>query len=179
MNKGKRILNAMVGVGIVLLGLLMVFYPKDTYSLIAMILSASLIIYGLQTIFYYFNMARFMVGGRLVLYRGIVFFDMGVFLATIMDIPRIYVMGYLFIVHAFSGVVDILRTAESFRYGASSWRLSFVHGMVNVVLSIACLVNIGSLKMATLIYAYGLIYSGIVHIIQSLRNTNNVYMIEV
>lgn len=162
-----------------LAGIFMMFMPEDTYELIAFILCVSLLLYGLKTIIYYFTMARFMVGGRLVLYRGVIIFDLGFFLATIMDVPKIYVMGYLFIIHAFYGMIDILKTTESLHYRAKSWKLSCIQGVGNLVLSITCLVNIRSLKAATFIYAIGLIYSGIMHIIQSLRNTNSVYIVEV
>lgn len=179
MNKSRRLINALVGVIIIIAGVFMMFYPEESYTVIALILGISLTFYGLRTIFYYFNMARFMVGGRLVLYRGVVIFDMGFFLTTITDIPRIYVMGYLFIIHIFAGLVDILRTGEAYRFGASVWRMAFLRGLGNVVLSITCLVNIRSLKMVTIIYSLGLIYSGIVHVVQSMRNTSSVYIVEV
>ena len=179
MTNRRRLFNALIGVVIIVFGVLMMFYPEDSYSFIALILGSTLTLYGLRTILYYFTMARYMVGGRLVLYKGVIIFDMGFFLMSITDIPRIYVMGYLFIIHIFAGVLDILKTGEAYRFGASSWRLTFLRGLGNVVLSITCLVNISSLTMVTFIYSIGLIYSGIVHVVQSLRNTNSVYIVEV
>ncbi len=179
MTKGRRLINALIGVVIIISGILMMFYPEDSYSIIATILGVSLTFFGLKTIFYYFTMARYMVGGKLVLYKGVIIFDMGFFLTTITDISRIYVMGYLFIIHIFAGAVDILKSGEDFKFGASTWRLTILRGLGNVILSITCLVNISSLKTVTFIYSIGLINSGIVHVVQSLRNTSSVYIVEV
>ena len=67
--------------GLILLGCAagMLAYPSDGYTLVIYLLGISLTLYGLGTLIYYFQMARFMVGGRTMLYIGIIAFDFGMF----------------------------------------------------------------------------------------------------
>ena len=176
MNGGKRVTNILSGVVMLLMGAVLILLPSEGLSFVALIFSLSLIVYGVRMLAYYITMARHMVGGRLMLYIAVIVLDFGVFVWTLADIPKIYVVLYLVAIHAFSGAIDIMRGIEAKRYHASSWKLSFISGVVNIVIAILSIVFIRSVNMIVILYAIGLIYSAITRIISAFRRTAVVYI---
>ena len=175
MTKLKRVTNIVTGLLMILFGILLIVSPDDAYVLVISVLSLTFAFIGLRDLVYYFTMARFMVNGRLILYKGAIFLDFGLVSASLIDMPRIYLILYLVAMHAFSGVVEILRAKEAKGYGAS-WRLKFSHGIVNILLALCCLVFIRMTNMAIYIYAMGLLYSAAIRIITAFRKTTLVYI---
>jgi uncharacterized membrane protein HdeD (DUF308 family) len=84
-------------------------------------------------------------------------------------------MLYLAGLHGFSGFIDIMRAIESKKMNAS-WKLNISHGIINVLIALLCLVFLKTVWVATLCYSLGLIYSGIIRIIQAFRRTAIVYI---
>ncbi|MCR5201026.1 MAG: hypothetical protein K6C38_07920 [Saccharofermentans sp.] len=103
---------------------LMIIFPELGYAIILCALAFSLTFKGLGTIIYYFRMARHMVGGKSILYQGVILFDLGMVTLSLSDVPKFYVLVYLAILHGFSGVVDILRANESKKLGENTGALS-------------------------------------------------------
>lgn len=176
MSTGQRVTNVLSGLLMILLGVWMIFSPKMTFSVVAAILSISLTVYGVRYLFFYFTMARHMVGGKLMLFVGIIVLDLGAFTATLVDTPRIYIILYLLGVHAFTGVIDILRALEAKSYGGSTWKLSVVNGAVEILIALTCAVFLKSDEVLICIYAAGLIYSALVRIASAFRRTAIVYI---
>ena len=175
MTKLRRVGNAFTGFLIVICGLLFALFPTESYKFIVTILGLSLVIWGIRDFIYYITMAKRMVGGRSVLYRAVITFDVGLFTLSLTDVPLIYVMLYLAGIHLFSGAIDMLRAREA-KAQEGSWKMQFIHGLVNVIMAGLCLAFIGSTATAVEIYAIGLIYSGIMRIIQAFRRTAIVYI---
>ena len=176
MNGGKRITNVLAGIVMLLMGAVLILLPYEGLPLVALILSFSLIVYGVRTLIYYVTMARHMVGGRMMLYIAVIVLDFGVFIWTLADIPKIYIVLYLVVIHAFSGAIDLMRGIEAKRYHASSWKLSFFSGVVNIAIAILSVVFIRSVNVIVILYAIGLIYSAITRIITAFRRTAVVYI---
>lgn len=163
----------------ILCSVLIVYYPSVGLYFIIAILSISLTLYGIRTLIYYFSMARHMVGGRGILYLGVVILDFGIFTMTIADNPTSFVIIYLLAIHLFSGLVDILRALEAKRISAPSWKFKFSSGVVNIVVAIAAFVFgtfLKSLDVIVYIYAAGLIYAAISTIITAFRKTAIAYI---
>ncbi|MCR4832974.1 MAG: hypothetical protein K5900_05315 [Butyrivibrio sp.] len=176
MTRLQRI-RAFVTGGITLyLAALMMLAPDEGYPVVLIFISLGLMFYGIRSLIYYFTMARFMVGGRMILYRAIVMLDFGYLTATLSDIPRIYVLIYLIVIHAFSALVEILRAGEDKRYGARSWKLKLSHGIVNLIIALVCIVFIGKHNTAVYMYSLGLMYSAIVRIVSAFRKTTFIYI---
>ena len=148
---------------------------ESGFMLVSLLLSFGLVIFGVRNLIFYFTMARHMVGGRTMLYRAVIVFDMGMFTLTLTDIPTIYVMLYLIGIHAFSGTIDILLALESKR-SESAWKLGISHGIMDVLIALLCLVFLGSVTVAIYIYSFGLCYSGVMRIIRGVRRTAIVYI---
>ncbi|MBQ9679097.1 MAG: DUF308 domain-containing protein [Ruminococcus sp.] len=176
MTGGRRVTDILVGVLTMLLGFALILFPKHGLSIVAGILSMTMIVYGVRMLIYYCSMARHMVGGRTMLYIAVIVLDLGVFAWTLTDIPKIYIVLYLAVVHAFSGVIDIMRGLEAKKYKAPSWRLSALSGAVNLTVAILCIVFLGSTDMIVYIYSAGLIYSAVTRIITAFRKTAIVYI---
>lgn len=178
MTAFQRIKNIFIAFIMIIGSIIIVWIPEDGIPLIVLILSMSLTLYGLKNIFYYFSMARHMVGGRSILYTGVIIFDLGVFTLTVADNSNSFVILYMLIIHMFSGVVDILRALESKRM-SSSWRFKFTSGAINIAIAIAAFVAgymLKSLSVIVYIYSAGLIYSAISRIITAFRKTAIVYI---
>ena len=161
----------------------MLIYPGTGLAFIALILSASLTLYGLRTLVYYFSMARHMVGGKRILYQGLIVFDLGIFTLTMAYNHTVYVILYLLAIHAFAGVVDVMRAMEARRFDGpcfdGHWRMDMATGVVNVaiaILAVICGFFLNSMQDIVYIYASGLIYSAVLKIVNALRKTSIIYI---
>ena len=144
-------------------GIIMIVDTEVGYRIVIGILGTWLLVYGIRTLIYFFTMTRHMVGGKLILYKGIILTDFGYLTASIYDAPKIYVLIYLVIIHAFSGLVEVLRAFEQKHYGAG-WKIKLAHGIVNILMALACIVFMQKTATACIIYGIGIIYSAIIRI---------------
>ena len=92
MTRLQRIRAFVTGAITLYLAILMMLAPEEGYPVVLIFISLGLMFYGIKSLIYYFTMARFMVGGRMILYRAIVMLDFGYLTATLSDIPRVYVL---------------------------------------------------------------------------------------
>ena len=179
MSKTQRVRNIFFGLLIIFCSFLMAIFPKVGFPAAIMILCMTLIVLGLRYIIYYFRMARHMVGGKSLLFLGIVILDIGLVTITMNDLPLAYVMLYLIVAYAFSGVIDILRALEAKREEAPSWKMNLSTGIINVLLAIFALIGgifFKSIEIVTAIYCVGLFYSGIMRIVSAFRKSSIVYI---
>lgn len=176
MTKWQRIRSILFALIMILTAWILLCLPDGSYIIIVLMLAAGMVISGLGELSYYFMMARFMVGGRLSLLKGVLLFDAGMFTASLTRVPPTFVLIYLIALHAFSGLVKILEALESKRSGAKSWKLKFSHGIMDHLVALACIIFISKPSMAVIIYSIGLIYSAILRIISACRKTAFVYI---
>ncbi|RKM60554.1 hypothetical protein D6855_07550 [Butyrivibrio sp. CB08] len=177
MTKFQRAKNFIKGLLMLAAGGLVLFIPGDSYLLLLTFLALVLLFSGINTLIYYFTMARFMTGGKIMLYKGIIVLNFSILTASLVDVPRIYVLMYLIAIHAFSGLVEILRALEAKRYGGGrSWHLKLGHGLLNLGMCILCCIFIKHVKTVSIIYAMGIIYSAILTIAAAFRKSDLVYI---
>ncbi len=158
----KKILFCLCMLGV---ALFFILKPSDTaYQIVVAILSLGLTIAGIKDIIFYFTMARHMVGGKMILIQGVIIFDFAIITGSLTNVPKIYILLYLIGIHAFSGVVEILRAMEARRAVDGPWKIKFSHGIVNLILAIACLIFIRQSNTALIIYSLGLMYSAVVRL---------------
>lgn len=182
MSSFSRIKNIITGVLMLLFAFLVILIPKQAIPLIALILGLSLYIRGFRLLFYYFSMARHMVGGKSVLYRSIITLDIAILMTSAIAaiaMSRQIVVIYLLIIYAFAGFVNVLRALEAKKYGAPYWKPKFITGVIEVLFAIALLI-IGMFIGDPVILAYGcaisLMYSAVIKIIGAFRRTAVVYV---
>lgn len=178
MNSIQRIKKFLSGLGMFLGSIILAVEPEDGYYIIAVILSLSLLIYGIRYLIYYFTMARNMVGGKSIFYSALILVDLGIFTMTVITIPKIYLVCHLLISHGFSGIVDMLKAYEDKKMEASSWRMSFLYGFGNLLISIAALsCAVAGLNWLVVdLYSAGLAYAGIMQMVSAFRRTAVIYI---
>ena len=156
------------------------FYdPTDGLKVVAIVLSISCTFRGFQILLYYLTMARHMVSGKVLLYRGMIYLDIGVFTTAIINNAIIYIALYLAALHGFAGVVEILRARESKGVGNPGWKWTLISGLTNLLLAAAVLVGglyNDSIQVVAYIYAAGLIYTACIRIAGVFRKTDIVYI---
>ncbi len=164
MTKPQRISSFIIGILLLAFCAVLLLFPEDGCSIIAAVLSIGLVVKGLQLLVYYLTMARFMVGGMDILFRGILILDLGAFIGTIVDEPRIYIVVFIVAYYAFAALVNILRCIEDKRLSAPSWKLNLLQGAADLFITIACVSFIGSYRILSFLICAGLVYSAMIRI---------------
>lgn len=176
MSMLQRVQNVLAGLLMIAGSVVMILFPDDGCAVIAWSLSILMILAGIRSFFYYFTMARHMVGGEMLLYTGAIVFDFGMLTNAVSDSPKLFVIFYLLLIHAFSGLVDILRGLEAKRLEAPSWRLATIRGIINLLTIVFCVIFVRSTQVLVGIYCLGLIYSACTRIYSAFRKTAMVYI---
>ena len=153
----------------------MIMYPVLGHYIIIAILSVTMIVAGIKDLIYYFSMTRFMVGGKTILYKGIIFLNFGFFTFCLYDIQQWFITLYMVAICLFAGFIAIMRANEQ-RKHESSWKLKFIEGLIYVAIAIVGLVFINSEEVAVYIYCTGLLYFAITKIISAFKTTAVVYI---
>ena len=176
MSRFNRISNIVAGVVLIAMAAVISFSPEEGYLWIIMIIGATLIFSAVKDMWFFITMARFMVGGKFILYRSIILLQFGFFTWSLNDVPKVYVILYLAIVHAFTGLVDILDARESIMYKAPDYKKELFEGCFNLVIAVLCLIFIKYIRTAVWIYSSGLVWSGRVRIKKAVEKQEMVYI---
>ncbi len=175
MTKTRRIVNIITGLFMIIVAFLLAVDANRTYPVVIFILGITTLIASIRSLVYYISMARHMVGGRTTLYRAIIMLDLSLFTLSLADVPLYCIVLYLAGIHVFAAFVDIMRSIESMRLRAPSWRMSLISGLVNLILGVLCIIFIENVTVAVGIYSLGLAYSGMTRIIQAFRKNRTLY----
>ncbi len=171
-QKAKSVLFALA---MIASGVLLLVAGQSGIVFVALALSVLLMAYGIKKLAFYLTMARHMVGGKMLLYLGIIALDVGTLALTFLDSPNIIVVLYLVGAYALSGVLSVLRSREAQKLGGS-WKLRMCSGVVSLLVAATCIVFIQDATILLYVFAAGLIYSACLRIIQTLRTTDIIYI---
>jgi uncharacterized membrane protein HdeD (DUF308 family) len=163
----------------ILFALILVIVPVDGIVFVILFISLALTIRGLGNLVYYFQMARSMVGGKIMLYRGIITLDLGLFIGHLATKQGVFLILGTSAVNAVAGVFSILRAYESKKIGSSQWILSLINGILMVSLLIVVILSCIFQKQPTFamyVFATELVISAIQKIIESLKKTAIAYI---
>ena len=179
MTKTRRVINVLEGIVILAFGGMLMAYPKGAQAVVLGLIGLGMTIRGIRALVYYFSMARHMVGGKSVLYRGIIFLDVGLLTSSLGDAPEMTVILYIAVMSAFAGVISIMRARESKAVGSPKWKGSMLGGAANIIMAIAVIVCGFVLNMpeaAVYVYGAGLIGSAVGKIASAFKRTAIVYI---
>ena len=95
MSISQKFISFISGCLMIVFGILMLTLEEDGYEAVLLILETALMLSGIQQLFYYFTMARNMVGGIYIFYKGILLLDAGLFALNLDKVPEQYGMLYL------------------------------------------------------------------------------------
>ena len=161
MTRVRRLGNIGIGLLTIIAALLILIKGTEGFQYVILIISITFIVSGLHQIFYYFTMARKMVGGKSILVRGFLTLDVGVFLITKVDNPAAFIILYILGCHLLAGIIDVLRILEDRRMGVSVWGFNLFYGIANIALVIVCMVcvlGIGNVLLVTYLYGAWLLF---------------------
>ena len=179
MNIYQRIKSFAAGVILIIYGILVMLVPESGYMILLLVLFLFLLFSGAKMLLYYFKMARFMVGGKSVLFEGVILLDAAIFTATLTTLKPFYLILYLVGAYAVAGVIAILRSFEEKKCESPAWKFKFASGLLNIVIAAVAVISGLFLKSADIpvyIYGGGMIYSGIMRIISGFRKTPSIYI---
>ena len=179
MNSAQRIGNIILALLMIATAAFMVAKPEAGMLVVAVIISIAMSLNGLGSLLYYFRMARYSIGGKSSLYRGLIYLELGALTAAMSKNPMIYVIIYLAFLHIFNGTVDILRGSEAKQVGSPRWKFSVAYGVTDILIGVALIVTGYVMSMPDItvyVYAAGLVYSAIIRIIDAFRRTAIVYV---
>lgn len=172
----KRIYTFVTGFLMIAFGILLLIFPDTTLYFILGLLLISMVLSGIRQIVYYFTMAKHMIGGKFILYRGIFICDAGLMILLLIDDPKVYVIFYLIAGLAISGTVSVLRGIEKRKLKVASWEIGVISGAIKLAIAATSLFFIQSETVPVYIFAVGLLYSACVRIAESLRKSAIIYV---
>ena len=170
----KKIIQILIAVGIFLVALILILAPEGALEIVATILCILLLAAGIRYLVIFFLMARYMVGGRTIFFTGLILLDMSFLCGVVLERSHKLLLLYLVGMHAFYGVVQLLRALEEKKYETAAWKFKLLTASVNLVISVACIFFIRQESTMALIFAGGLIYTAIVRIIEAFRKEEEV-----
>ena len=179
MTKPQRIRTFLGGIIMLFLAALLLLVPDAWFDGIAVFIGLMFAIRGIRSLLYYFSMARYMVGGKQVLYRTIILLDFGLFTSALSNHPAIYIILFIAGIHLLSGLVTALRANEARQEGSSKWILTACYALIDVFLFVL-VIYFGlfrkSMSMTVYIYAVGIVNTAFNRIRQAFRRTAIVYI---
>ena len=185
MSLSQKFISFMSGFFMILFGVLVLVWQRynisnsndsNAYVAILWILETALIISGIQQLVYYFTMARNMVGGIYIFYKGILLLDAGLFAVALGEVPEQYGMLYLIATMAFSGITAIIHAIEAKRMQSGRWIHQMFYGSVEFLSAIVCLIFLNSGRILLIVYSIGLFHAGTHRILSAFRKSEIVYI---
>ncbi|MCR4611610.1 MAG: DUF308 domain-containing protein [Lachnospiraceae bacterium] len=176
MSKMRRVKEILVGLLMILMAIIFFVSPTTGYIAVIVVLSVIFIIIGLKKLWFFLTMASRMVGGRRVLYEGLLILDLGFFTAGINFVPTVYVMIYLGTAYVFAGAIDILNAIDAKKLESSRFKGKLIIGAINIIIGILCFVFLTKNDFLVFIICLGLIYNAIVRIANAFRKHAMVYI---
>ncbi len=176
MTRWQKIKSILIGLFMLAIAASLLTYREDAYGVIMVIFVMILIFSGLRMLVYYFAMAKNMTGGKMILYMGILLTDLGLFANSLVSVPNTYILLYLVAMLFLSGIIDILNALESKKI-EGHWKLRMLRGVGSIAAAAGCLFFRNSPSTVVIIYCLGLIYNGVIHIINGFR-TNDIIAIQ-
>ena len=179
MTRIKRIYEVIIGLLQLLIGIGLIQDPVSGVRIAAFLLSLTVTVRGIQTLLYYFSMARMMVGGKRTLFLGLFYLDLGLITSSVASSSAVIIMLYMFILHLVYAVIDIMRSREAKSMGSPAWKGMLIYGINNLLIAVAVLVGnlvFKSVGIVIMIYGAGLAYTACVRIVTAFRKTAIVYI---
>ena len=177
MSFTKKIVEIISSVGILFLALILLMGQNDALEIAAGILCLTMLVVGIRYMVIYFTMARYMVDGRKLFYYGLIILDMSFLCGVVLDRSHRLLLLYLVGMHAFYGVVQLLRALEEKKYDTSAWKFKLLTALINLGISVACIFFIRQESTMAMIFGGGLIYTAVVKFITAFRKEEN-YVIQ-
>ncbi|MCR4923097.1 MAG: hypothetical protein K5931_03730 [Lachnospiraceae bacterium] len=169
MSRGNKIFNIIFGILIIFLAAFTLIFPEAGYDSMLFAIEIVLLVYGGKLIIFYLTLARYKVGGVAIFYKGVLYFNTGLFLVFLEDLPKIYAMPYLVIMLLISGVKDVLKSSSSRKLELNRWLFQMLLGAVKIIICLLCLFYMKSPRIMSLLLSWGVLHEGFERISRGFR----------
>ena len=160
----KTIVQTTISAFILLGAILLILFPSDAIQLIAEIVVITLLVIGIRYLIYYAAIGRFMVGGRMIFYIGLIILDLSIFSVTLLYKSDRFILLYLIIMNAVYGVIQLLHALQGRKYSSKGWKIKMINGIINLTITLCCIIFIGSGNIVVYIYAAGLVHTALINL---------------
>lgn len=172
MNRRQRISKIIQGLFILFIVAIVLVDPDDGPAFAVEVFAIVALVKGIQMLFYYFSMARHMVGGKITLYASIILTDFGLFAVLFADFPKAVVMLIFSGLILFDGVISVLRAFEQRKLNYAHWRAKMVMGISTIIFALSFLFMLNSGRMVTEMFEISLLSSAFERIFGAFRRTS-------
>jgi uncharacterized membrane protein HdeD (DUF308 family) len=164
----NRILHILIAAGLVFMAVLLFFLGEYGSKLVALIMGFSLLIYGIRCLVAYFIKYRYIVGGRMQLYIGIIVMDLGLLIISSYNGSGVLILIYLLGFRLVMGVIGVARALERKKSGAS-WKIRLAGGIISLLTVLVGIIFFREPEVVVDIYCIGLLISAVEHIVTAFR----------
>jgi uncharacterized membrane protein HdeD (DUF308 family) len=164
----NRILHILIAVGLLFVILLLGILGPEGTKLIALIIGISLIIYGIRSLVAFFLKFRFIVGGRMQLYIGIIVMDLGLLILSSFSGSNVLILIYLLGFRLVTGAIGVARALEAKKNGAP-WKIRLAAGIISLATVLLGIIFFMDPEVVVDIYCLGLLFSAVEHFIAAFR----------
>jgi len=175
----RRILMLLLAAIMIFTAVVMIKVPEVGILLAAIIFAIGLAVAGLHSLIYYLTMAKYMVGGKVHLFIGIIILDFALFTMSILLQSTVLIVIFLQLFYGVSGAISIVRSREAKKNGSPLWKYNMIDGIINIAIMLMAFICGNFYKSDTLlvyIFSIGLIYMALARIISAFRKTAVVYI---
>ena len=176
MNTLQKVNNIIIGILLLCCSIMMVIDPETGYLFWALILCLTLLFTAVRQLRFYASMARHMVGGKMILYRGIIMLDLAIFTLYMSEVPKLYAALYLIACLAFSSIVDLLHAREAKALKSRAWISELLQGAGKLIIVVICLASLNNLRIVLYVYCFQLFCSGIHRLASAFRSSAVIYV---
>ncbi len=175
MTNLQRIGNMILSLLLIVGGIALLLVPQIGVLVVALVLSACLLLYGVGKLLYYIRLAHHMAGGLILLFLAIIALDVAVFAVAVIDNPKLAVALYLICYCAVSGVLSVARAVESKLFGSPALPL-VLQALVCLALAALCIMFINSDVAIIWIFCICLFYNAGVRLVSVFKPTEIIYI---
>lgn len=176
MINAKKIGSIVLALGMIGVALVILLVPNFGYKIAGGVMGASIVIVGAKKIVYYFTMAKNMVGGKKILFNGIIIFDFGLLALLLIGESQGLMMMYFIVIYLLYGVIDILRFIEIRKLKSSGWHTRLIKGIFCIGIAIVCLIFNTSTSLIVLLFAVGLIGLAIEKVVTAFTKSQIIFI---
>jgi uncharacterized membrane protein HdeD (DUF308 family) len=173
MKLRNRILHILIAAGLIFVSVLLILLSVEGTKLIALIMGFSLLIYGIRSLVAFFIKFRYIVGGRMQLYIGIIVMDLGLLIISSFGSANFKGSNYLILIYLLgfrlvTGGIGVARAIEAKKNGAP-WKIRLAAGIVSLATVLLGIIFFTDPESVVDIYVLGLLFSAVEHFIAAFR----------
>lgn len=176
MGKVKRFIYFFEGILMLLSVAILITDTEDGYLFIVAFLSVYLFAYAVNQLIYYFSLARYMVGGKVILCKALILLDLSIEVLFLSAVPKYYVMFYLVLIMVFAGFVDVLRALETKNNNGRNWKIKLVQGIITIGVALFSVPFVSTTNIVIYLFCISFVSSAITKISESFRKNSLVYI---